>query len=97
MRLRESAMLMKKAKSKDLSEADTMRGEYDFRKMRVYRRGPGRLRSETDVLHVTIDDDVRSVFPDAAAVNEGLRLLIRLSRDGVKTHEALNQRSQPQR
>ncbi len=62
---------MKKAKSKDLSEAHTMRGEYDFRKMRVYRRGPGRRRSDTDVLHVTIDDDVRSVFPDAAAVNEG--------------------------
>ena len=97
MQLRESAMLMKKAKAKDLSEADTMRGEYDFRKMRVYRRGPGRRRSETDVLHVTIDDDVRSVFPDAAAVNEALRLLIRLSRDGVKTHEALNQRCRPQR
>ena len=87
---------MKKGKSKDLSEADTMRDEYDFRKMRVYRRGPGRRRSET-VLHVTIDDDVRCVFPDAAAVNEGLRLLIRLNRDDVKTHETLNPRSQSQR
>ena len=72
-----------------------MRPEYDFKKMRVYRRGPGRSRSETDVLHVTIDDDVRRVFPDASAVNEGLRLLIRLSRDGAQGHETLNQRSQP--
>ena len=88
---------MKKTKSKNSSEADTMRAEYDFTKMRVYRRGPGRNRSETEVLHVTIDDDVRRVFPDAAAVNEGLRLLIRLNRDGIKTHETLNQGSQPQR
>ena len=86
---------MRKGKSKNSSEADTVRAEYDFKKMRVYRRGPGRRRSETDVLHVTIDDDVRRVFPDAASVNEGLRLLIRLGRDGVKAHEALNQRSRP--
>ena len=84
---------MKKWKSN--SEADTMRVEYDFSKMRVYRRGPGRRRSAPDVLHVTIDDDVRSVFPDAASVNEGLRLLIRLGRDGVTADEALNQRPRP--
>ena len=84
---------MKKGKSKSSSEADTMRAEYDFRNMRVYRRGPGRHQTETEVLHVTIEDDVRHVFPDAAAVNEALRLLIRLGRDGVKANEALNQRS----
>ena len=95
MQQRQSAGIMNKAKSKDSSEADTMRAEYDFTKMRVYRRGPGRSRSETEVLHVTIDDDVRHVFPDAAAVNEALRLLIRLGRDGVQAHETFNQRSRP--
>jgi hypothetical protein len=70
-----------------------MRPEYDFTKLRVYRRGPGRRRSQTDVLHVTIDDDLRDVFPDATAVNEALRLLIRLGRDPANPHETLNQRS----
>ena len=94
MQQRQSAGIMNKAKSKDSSEADTMRAEYDFDKMRVYRRGPGRRRqSDTDVLHVTIDDDVSRVFPDAAAINEALRLLIRQKRRGVGGHEALNQRS----
>ena len=94
MQQRQSAGIMNKAKSKDSSEADTMRAEYDFDKMHVYRRGPGRRRqSDTDVLHVTIDDDVSRVFPDAAAVNEALRLLIRQKQRGVGGHEALNQRS----
>jgi len=85
--------IMKKGRSKDSSEADTMRSEYDFKKMRVYRRGPARSRSENDVLHVTIDDDVRRIFPDATAVNEGLRLLIRLGHESVEVHETLDQRS----
>ena len=84
---------MKKGKSKASSQADTMRAEYDFKSMSVYRRGPGRRRqSGTEVLHVTIDDDVRREFPDATAVNEALRLLIRLKRRDVRAHEALDQR-----
>ncbi len=83
---------MKKGRSKNSPESDTMRAEYDFTKMRVYRRGPGRRQSE--VLHVTIDEDVSQVFPDAGAVNEALRSLIRPERGGLNADEALNQRSQ---
>lgn len=84
---------MKKGQPKDSSEADTMRVEYDFSAMRVYRRGQGRRRSGKEVLHVTIDDDVRGAFPDAAAVNDALRMLIRLSQQSANRHETLDQRS----
>lgn len=83
---------MKKAQFEDSSEADTMRAEYDFKTMRVYRRGAARRKPNTEVLHVTIDDDVREVFPDATAVNEALRYLIRIAEHIVNKHETLNQR-----
>ena len=81
---------MNKERSKKPSEADTMRAEYDIKSMPVYRRGHGRRQSETDVLHVTIDDDLRSVFPDAVAVNEALRFLVRLGERPVNAHETLD-------
>ena len=84
---------MKKEGRKDSSELDTMREEYDFKTMRVYRRGRGRRQLPAEVLHVTIDDDVRRAFPDAEAVNEALRVLMRAGQQTVSDHETLNQRS----
>ncbi|GAC1399278.1 MAG: hypothetical protein NVSMB56_14260 [Pyrinomonadaceae bacterium] len=72
---------------KDRSEEDTMRDEYDFTKMRVYRLGPGYKK-----LHVTIDDDVREMFPDSAAVNEALHFLIRVAQHNADKNETINQR-----
>ncbi|KAM3108626.1 hypothetical protein [Phormidesmis sp. 146-33] len=53
---------------------DDLRPEYDFTQMPVVARGQGRKRS---TLTVQLDPDVAVMFPDAAAVNEALRLLMR--------------------
>ena len=86
---------MKTKGVKDRSEEDTMRDEYDFTTMRVYKLGPGykkRQTSDTESLHVVIDDDVREMFPDSAAVNEALRFLIRVARNNANKNETINQR-----
>ncbi|NJP10082.1 MAG: hypothetical protein HC866_11880 [Leptolyngbyaceae cyanobacterium RU_5_1] len=54
---------------------DDLRPEYDFTQLPVVARGQGRKRSTR---MVQLDPDVAAIFPDSAAVNEGLRLLIRL-------------------
>ncbi len=54
---------------------DDLRPEYDFTQLPVVARGQGRKRS---TLTVQLDPDVATIFPDSAAVNEGLRLLMRL-------------------
>ncbi|MEB3160307.1 MAG: hypothetical protein VKL20_02470 [Synechocystis sp.] len=54
---------------------DDLLPEYDFTKMTVVAKGPGR---KPRALQVDIEPDVAALFPNAEAVNEGLRLLIRL-------------------
>jgi hypothetical protein len=54
---------------------DDLRPEYDFTQLTVVARGQGRKKSH---LTVELDPDVATVFPDSGAVNEGLRLLMRL-------------------
>ena len=54
---------------------DDLRPEYDFTQIPVVARGQGRNRSP---LTVQLEPDVAAMFPDAGAVNEGLRLLMRL-------------------
>lgn len=64
---------------KKTSEAeDDLRPEYDLRSLRVVTRGPGR-RSPSAELVVQLAPDVAEAFPNAAAVNEALRFLIRLT------------------
>ena len=54
---------------------DDLRPEYDFTQLTVVARGQGRKHSP---LTVQIESDVAVMFPDSGAVNEGLRLLMRL-------------------
>ncbi|MBC7971513.1 MAG: hypothetical protein H7Z11_15565 [Verrucomicrobia bacterium] len=54
---------------------DDLRPEYDFTQLAVVARGQGRKRA---TLTVQLEPDVAAMFPDAGAVNEGLRLLMRL-------------------
>ncbi|NUN64481.1 hypothetical protein HCU40_06900 [Pseudanabaena biceps] len=54
---------------------DDLRPEYDFTQLTVVARGQGRKRSPRTV---QLDPDVAKLFPDSGAVNEGLRLLMRL-------------------
>jgi hypothetical protein len=56
---------------------DDLRSEYDFRALRVVARGPA--------LTVSLAADVAQTFPDSDAVNEALRLLIRIAKDQVNT------------
>ena len=55
-------------------EDDDLRPEYDFTKLPVVARGQGRKKSTL----IQLDPDVAAIFPDFGAVNEGLRLLMRL-------------------
>ena len=54
---------------------DDLRPKYDFTQLSVVARGQGRKRP---TLTVQLDPDVAVIFPDSGAVNEGLRLLMRL-------------------
>jgi hypothetical protein len=53
---------------------DELRPEYDFSQMQIVARGPGRKAAQVTV---QLEPDVAAIFPNAAAVNEALRLLIR--------------------
>jgi hypothetical protein len=58
-------------------EEDDLRPEYDFSKMKGGVRGKyvERYREGTNL--VLLDPDVAAAFPDAKAVNDALRLLLR--------------------
>ena len=57
---------------------DELRPEYDLRSLRVRKLGRGR-KSFAGV--VRLEPDVAEVFPDADAVNEALRFLIRITKE----------------
>lgn len=56
---------------------DELRTEYDRSQLQVRRLGPGRRQFGSDV--VCLAPDVAAVFQDAEAVNEALRLLIKVA------------------
>jgi hypothetical protein len=58
---------------------EDLRPEYDLRKLRVRKFGPSR-KSFGGML-VLLEPEVARKFPDAGAVNEALRFLIRIARE----------------
>lgn len=72
-RLKEELM-----KKDELELADELRPEYDLSTLRVRKLGPGR-KSFGDVIR--LEPDVADAFPDADAVNEALRFLIRVTKE----------------
>lgn len=68
--------LMKRDKSE---MEDDLRTEYDLKSLRVRKLGPG--RKEFGGKTVQLAPDVAEMFPNADAVNEALRFLIRVMRD----------------
>ena len=58
---------------------DELRPEYDFSKLTVVARGVGR-RKPGEVT-VTLAPDVAKLFPTSEAVNEALRLLVRIAKE----------------
>lgn len=73
--LEASEKLMKKIET-DMN--DELRPEYDLRSLRVRKLGRGR-KSFGGVIR--LEPDVAEVFPDAEAVNEALRFLIRITKE----------------
>jgi len=68
-------------KKSNVRRADDLRPEYDFLKMRVVARGPGRKGPAPTV---QLAEDVAQTFPDSQAVNEALRFLIRVTERRAK-------------
>jgi hypothetical protein len=68
-------MSMKMTESRKFK--DTMRPEYD---MRGGVRGKYARRFKRDVVMVTLAPDVAAAFPDADAVNEALRVLLKAAK-----------------
>jgi len=72
------------SQDQNMTVEDEMRPEYDFsggargKHYKAYRKG-------TNL--VPLDPDVAKIFPDAAAVNEALRLLVKLARQRVPSQE----------
>ncbi|MEH1824060.1 MAG: hypothetical protein V7L22_01605 [Nostoc sp.] len=64
---------------------DELRSEYDLNSLRVRKLGPERKSfGETTI---RLEPDVAEVFPNADAVNEALRFLIRIVQEKkVSTH-----------
>ncbi|MDQ3688411.1 MAG: hypothetical protein M3430_22850 [Acidobacteriota bacterium] len=58
---------------------DELRPEYDLKSLRVRKLGSGRKSFGGSV--VRLEPDVAEVFPDAEAVNEALRFLIRVTKE----------------
>lgn len=71
---------MKKKNSDHFDEEDDMLAEYDLRKMRIVKRGPGHSNPEAaKLVRVTLDPDVALAFTDDQSVNEALRTLLRIA------------------
>jgi len=66
---------MKKIKPEANAE---LRPEYDLRSLRVRKLGPGRKSFSGTI---RLEPDVAEMFPDADAVNEALRFLIRVTQE----------------
>ena len=65
---------------------DDMRPEYDLSQLKGKVRGKyvERYRAGTNL--VLLDSDVQAAFPDAEAVNEALRMLMKVARSQVQKH-----------
>ena len=59
--------------------SDELRAEYDLRRLRVRKVGPGRKSFGQTIIH--LEPDVAEVFPNSESVNEALRFLIRIAKD----------------
>jgi len=69
---------------KTVKQPDEVRPEYDFAAMRGAIRGKYADRYRQGVNIVKLDDDVATAFPNAQAVNEALRTLMRLAEKKIR-------------
>ena len=71
---------MKKTKA---DQADELRPEYDLSQLKGRVRGKYAERYQAGTNLVRLEPDVARAFPDPKAVNEALRLLIKLAQKQV--------------
>lgn len=64
----------------DAEQEDDMRPEYDLSQLKGGVRGKYVERYRVSTNLVLLEPDVAQAFPDAAAVNEALRLLIKVAK-----------------
>jgi hypothetical protein len=67
-------------KKTDSIPEDDLLPEYDLKSLRVRKFGPN--RSSFPQHGVVLAPDVASVFPDSNSVNEALRFLMRVTKEG---------------
>ncbi len=67
-------------KKTDVEPEDEMRPEYDFSQLKGKVRGKYAERYRAGTNLVLLEPDVAQAFPDAQAVNEALRLLMKVAR-----------------
>lgn len=63
----------------DKSSKDELEPEYDLKSLKVRKIAEGRCFLQENA--VVLDVDVAKVFPDAEAVNQALRFLIRITKE----------------
>ena len=68
---------VKHMKKAELELEDDLRPEYDLKSLRVRKLGSGRKSFGGST--VRLETDVAAIFPNADAVNEALRFLIRVT------------------
>jgi hypothetical protein len=66
-------------KKVEIEMDDELRPEYDLTSLRVRKIGPKRSKFGE---YIKLAPDVADVFPNSEAVNEALRFLIRVTREG---------------
>jgi hypothetical protein len=77
-------------KKTDSKKEDELLPEYDLKALRVRKFGPART---TFPPHgVILESDVASVFPDSNSVNEALRFLMRVTKNGEPSFPANNRK-----
>ena len=74
---------MKGKPTKKAAETDDLRPEYDPALIRSGVRGKYAERYRKGTNLVLLAPDVAKVFPDGAAVNEALRLLMKVAKESV--------------
>jgi hypothetical protein len=72
-------------KTDKTTTTEELRPEYDLKKLEVRRLGPSRKSFGGQVIR--LEPDVAELFPNAEAVNEALRFLIRITKASKPTLE----------
>jgi hypothetical protein len=69
---------------KGRSSQDDLRAEYDLSRLKNPVRGKYHRRAMAAAKVVMLDPDVAVAFPDSVAVNDALRMLVRVARAKVR-------------